>query len=128
MATALPVVATRVGGNAELVDDGATGALVPASDVEALALAIVRYAAEREIARAQGQAGRRRVEHKFSIDAMAGNYSALYQDALVDALAKKGIGASAIRTADSPELVTASAPESTAAPAANANQPQAHPL
>jgi len=50
MATALPIVATRVGANAELVLDGSSGTIVPPSDSEALAAAIVGYAGDRELA------------------------------------------------------------------------------
>ena len=42
MATGLPVIATRVGGNPELVQDGVSGLLVPAADAPALAAAILR--------------------------------------------------------------------------------------
>ena len=84
MASGLPVVATRVGGNAELVDDGATGALVPSGDVEALAQAMLRYAREPDLARSHGHAGRARAERLFSLDAMVAKYTALYDRLLQD--------------------------------------------
>ncbi|MGC1817909.1 MAG: TIGR03088 family PEP-CTERM/XrtA system glycosyltransferase [Casimicrobiaceae bacterium] len=83
MASGLPVIATRVGGNAELVDDPTTGTLVPAADAEALASAMLRYARDPELARAQGRAGRARAERLFSLDAMVAQYTALY-DRLLD--------------------------------------------
>lgn len=78
MATSLPVIATRVGGNAELVDDGRTGEVVPPDDVEALAQALVRLAAEPVRAAAMGRAGRTEVERRFSLQAMVDAYQALY--------------------------------------------------
>ena len=78
MASGLPVVATRVGGNAELVEDGTTGTLVPSADSEALAMAMLRYARDPGYARSHGQAGRTRAERLFSLDAMIAKYTALY--------------------------------------------------
>jgi sugar transferase (PEP-CTERM/EpsH1 system associated) len=78
MACGLPVVATAVGGNPELVRDGATGALVPSGDTAALADALARYAGQRELARRHGQEGRRLAENRFSLDAMAAAYAQLY--------------------------------------------------
>ena len=78
MATALPVIATRVGGNAELVDDGRTGALVPPDDVDALAQALVHMATDPARAAALGRAGRAEVERRFSLQAMVSAYQALY--------------------------------------------------
>ncbi|MDR2187953.1 MAG: TIGR03088 family PEP-CTERM/XrtA system glycosyltransferase [Azonexus sp.] len=78
MASGLPVIATDVGGNADLVAAGLTGEIVPAADPEALAQAIVRSASDPESARVMGRAGRRRVEEKFSLAAMVAAYLATY--------------------------------------------------
>ena len=78
MATGLPVVATRVGGNPELVVEGATGTLVPASDPTAMADALMRYVDDEQSRRTHGLAGRRRVTEQFSIDVMSERYVALY--------------------------------------------------
>lgn len=90
MASGLPVVATAVGGNPELVSEGVTGRLVPTNDVEAMAQAIVDYARHPESARAAGQAGRKEVERHFSLDAMVGAYQALY-DRLLFGTSREGI-------------------------------------
>jgi sugar transferase (PEP-CTERM/EpsH1 system associated) len=78
MASGLPVVATRVGGNAELVEDGLTGRLVPAAGFEALASAILDYFKRPQDARRHGRAGRVRAERQFSLDRMAADYDRLY--------------------------------------------------
>jgi sugar transferase (PEP-CTERM/EpsH1 system associated) len=78
MASALPVIATRVGGNAELVEDGLTGRLVPAANVEAMASAMLDYFKRPQDARRHGRAGRHRVERQFSLDRMAADYDKLY--------------------------------------------------
>lgn len=84
MATGLPVVATAVGGNAELVAAGETGNLVPAGDVEAMAAALVRMATDPPQAAALGRAGRTRVERQFSLPAMVQAYQGLYERLLAD--------------------------------------------
>ena len=86
MATGLPVIATNVGGNGELVDAGRTGELVPSADVEVLAQRLVNYAVDQESARAAGRAGRERVERLFSLDCMVQRYRQLYQGCLRRAL------------------------------------------
>lgn len=78
MASGLPVIATRVGGNPELVSEGRTGALVPAGDPAAMAQAIVEAARHPARARAAGEAGRAEVEQRYSMAAMVGRYQALY--------------------------------------------------
>jgi glycosyltransferase involved in cell wall biosynthesis len=78
MATGLPVVATDVGGNAELVDDGVTGKIVRDFDPSTLADAFDRYFADPGLARRQGQAGRSRAASLFNIDRMVDAYAGLY--------------------------------------------------
>lgn len=80
MATGLPVVATDVGGNGELVADGMSGKLVRRGDPQAIADAITAYAADTALCRAQGDVGRARVEQDFSLDVMSRAYSQLYQE------------------------------------------------
>lgn len=82
MSSSLPVLATAVGGNADLVDDGRTGWLVRAGDVGALAAALGRLAADPVAAAAMGRAGRSRVEREFSLKTMVSAYRALYEQLL----------------------------------------------
>ncbi|HEX7369048.1 MAG TPA: TIGR03088 family PEP-CTERM/XrtA system glycosyltransferase [Rhodanobacteraceae bacterium] len=90
MAAGLPVVATHVGGVGEVVVDGATGALVPASDPQALARALARYVEDAGLRERHGEAGRARVGQRFSLVAMMAAYTALY-DTLIDG--RQGLGA-----------------------------------
>jgi sugar transferase (PEP-CTERM/EpsH1 system associated) len=78
MASGVAVVATRVGGNVELVREEETGSLVPADDPEALARVFASYVEQPERARSQGLAGRKRVESQFSLQAMTAQYLAVY--------------------------------------------------
>ena len=82
MASGLPVVATAVGGNADLVVHGQTGLIVPAADPLAMAREIAVLASNPEQARAMGGAGRRRVEATFSMQAMVKTYQAVYDTQL----------------------------------------------
>lgn len=78
MASGLPVVATRTGGNPELVEEGQTGMLVQSANAIALAEAIRAYLAEPDILVRHGRAGRRRAETEFGIEAMVKGYLAVY--------------------------------------------------
>jgi sugar transferase (PEP-CTERM/EpsH1 system associated) len=80
MASGLPVIATNVGGNPELIQDGETGILTPPADTAALARAMERYATDPEAAAAAGRAGRRRVEQNFSLRGMVAAYTKLYDE------------------------------------------------
>lgn len=82
MACGLPVLATRVGANPELVVNGSTGLVVPPADAPALAASLVRLSQERAAASAMGGAGRRRVEENFSLEAMTRHYESVYRRAL----------------------------------------------
>ncbi len=82
MASGLPVLATDVGGNGELIVSGETGALVAASDHQALAEHLLQLSAQPEQVRLMGKAGRARVESLFSIDSMVQAYKQVYDQAL----------------------------------------------
>jgi sugar transferase (PEP-CTERM/EpsH1 system associated) len=85
MASRLPVVATSVGGNPELIESGMTGQLVPAGDSEALARAMLTYFKVRSMARRHAKAARRVVESRFSLKRMVADYTALYERSLAAA-------------------------------------------
>jgi sugar transferase (PEP-CTERM/EpsH1 system associated) len=78
MACGIPVVATRVGGNPELVEDGMTGMLVPQANAEAMATALLNYFEDPVMARRHGNAGRHAVLQRFSLDRMVADYHSLY--------------------------------------------------
>lgn len=80
MACGLPVVATRVGGTAEAVEESVTGHLVAAGDAEALADAILKTIGDPETARSMGLAGRARVCGHFDVRTMVRRYEVLYDD------------------------------------------------
>jgi glycosyltransferase involved in cell wall biosynthesis len=82
MERARPVIAANIGGLGELVRDGETGVLVPAGEAEPLAEAIVRVAGDLELARAMGDAGRRRALSRFLQTACTERTELLYEDAL----------------------------------------------
>jgi glycosyltransferase involved in cell wall biosynthesis len=78
MASGLPVIATNVGGNPELVADGHNGLLVPAADPAALSAAMMALFRTPGRVRPWG-GGARAVLQEFSLDAMVGSYLSLYQ-------------------------------------------------
>jgi len=78
MAWSKPVVATNVGGTPEVVDDGATGFLVPAGDADAAAQATLFLLQNSEKAREMGGEGRRKVESNFALNDMVKQTESLY--------------------------------------------------
>lgn len=82
MASALPVVATHVGGNVELLDHDATGTLVPAAQPEAMARALLAYLRDPARARAHGAAARAAAVQRFSLARMVSEYAKLYESLL----------------------------------------------
>ncbi len=74
-----PVVASDVGGNREVVEEGATGYLVPPGRPEVLADRIAALLSDPRKARAMGERGRARVQETFSLEAMARRYLTLYR-------------------------------------------------
>ncbi len=82
MASGLPVVATDVGGNRELVDQDATGLLVPRDDPAALADAIRVYVDDPDFRHLHGATARKRSEDEFSLDTMVQRYQDIYDELL----------------------------------------------
>ncbi|VAX05390.1 FIG040338: Glycosyl transferase [hydrothermal vent metagenome] len=82
MATGLPVVATAVGGNPELVSQEKTGVTVPAADEAAMSRAIQRYIDAPELRNTHGKAGLLRVEKMFSMASMVNGYLQVYDGVL----------------------------------------------
>lgn len=78
MATGLPVIATRVGGNPELVQEGVTGRLVPPADPDELAQALLEYVLDADRRHAHGRAAREIIDRQFSIPAMVQDYLSVY--------------------------------------------------
>jgi sugar transferase (PEP-CTERM/EpsH1 system associated) len=85
MATGLPVVATQVGGNSELIESGMTGMLVPPANSDALARAMLGYYNDRSTARRHAKAAHRVVEARFSLTRMVADYVNVYERALAAA-------------------------------------------
>ena len=85
MATRLPIIATRVGGNSELIESGMTGLLVPPADSDALADALLSYFGDRATARRHARAAHRVAESRFSLTRMVADYCTLYETALAQA-------------------------------------------
>ena len=82
MAAALPVVATNVGGNPEAVDNDVTGLIVPPEDAAALSAAITKLLSDPSLAKAMGEAGKRRAAEKFTVEAMMNSITATYRNLL----------------------------------------------
>lgn len=83
MAVGLPVLATSVGGNSEIVQVPQTGRLVPPGDPAGLAAAMVDMCRQINHWPQMGRAGRERVEEHFEVRRMVADYERLYRDLLV---------------------------------------------
>jgi glycosyltransferase involved in cell wall biosynthesis len=102
MARGLPVIATRVGGNPEVVVEGETGFLVPTRSPVDLAEAILKLIGDPQQGRSMGLAGRTRVERDFDVRRMVAEYESLYLELHEPALAadrtqRVALGAGKIR-------------------------------
>ena len=80
MAARCPIVATRVPGTVDLVEDGRTGVLVPAEDTRMLADQLLRVGADAELRRRLVEAARTHVAEHATSDAMLRHYARLYGD------------------------------------------------
>jgi L-malate glycosyltransferase len=70
MAAGVPVLATTVGGNSEIVEDGVTGLLVPPRDSDALARALCLLLNNPSLAKRLGDAGKRKIRENYSVQRM----------------------------------------------------------
>lgn len=82
MATRRPVVATAFGGPLEIVDEGDTGRLVPASDPEALASVLIDLARNPERGRLMGERGRVRAEQRFGVEPYRAAMERIFDEAV----------------------------------------------
>lgn len=84
MAHGVPVIATRVGGVPQLVENGIDGLLMGVDDVVALSRLLVKLAGSTELRTELGHAGRKKIERSFSIntaiDRLVGIYQNLYEE------------------------------------------------
>ncbi len=82
MASGLPVIATRIAGNEELVVDGETGRLVPTEDVQSLQESLRPFLADAQMREQMGRAARQRVESSFSWNRVAEQYELILEKAM----------------------------------------------
>jgi len=80
MASGLPVVASRVGGNPELIEDGVTGRLYDPAVEGALERVMLPYLSDSNVRHQHGAAGRQRAVRDFGLDAMVQRYLDLYDE------------------------------------------------
>jgi len=81
MAAGLPIVASQVGGTPEIVDDSC-GRLIPPRNAAALADALQALSERPELRRQLGQGARQRVERRFTLERMVGEYRDAYYSSL----------------------------------------------
>jgi len=86
MAAGRPVVATRVGGVPDLVEDGVTGYLTPSGDPASVAEAVAMLLADPQRRQMMGQAGKERVYPTFGAERLLENIDRLYTDLLLNKL------------------------------------------
>lgn len=96
MAAAAPVVATRVGGTPEALQDGETGLLVEAGDIGAITAAVARLLDDRPLARRLGCAARTRITEQFSVERMVGATEDLYGDLLMRKQQRRSMAAACL--------------------------------
>ncbi len=82
MATGLPVIATDVGGNPELVEDGVNGRLVPKENPASITACLQEFVSDRELVKTMGEAGLGKVRSQFNWDRTVEQYISVY-DGLV---------------------------------------------
>lgn len=84
MAFGLPCIATRVGGNPEIVTDNKTGFLIPNNDEASLAERIVLLLQDENLREKMGRAARERFEENFTVNKMVREYEKIYDELIVN--------------------------------------------
>jgi len=82
MASGLPVIATAVGGNVELVEDGINGRLFCPGDITALASLLLKYLDDHDLCKTHGNRALNLAHDKFSLSAMVASYRLIYDSGL----------------------------------------------
>jgi N-acetyl-alpha-D-glucosaminyl L-malate synthase BshA len=82
LACEVPVVASRIGGVPEVVEDGVSGFLRPVGDIDGMTAAVGELLTNSDKRREMGRAGRRLAAERFSQDDIVARYRALYQEVL----------------------------------------------
>jgi len=90
MASGLPAVVTRAGGNPELVEEGRSGWLFPPRDTEALERHLLRMIDDGELRQRVGEAARARACEHFSLEGMVQRYRDLYLELAARSGLRKG--------------------------------------
>jgi len=83
------IVATAVGGTAEIVHDGVTGLLVPPDDVDALSVALRTLVDDTDVRRRLGDAARQHVLTTFGMDRMVAEFGALYESLVLASTSRR---------------------------------------
>jgi glycosyltransferase involved in cell wall biosynthesis len=84
MACGLPIVATRIGGNIDLIKDGVNGILVDPERPDQLSNALRKILRDNDLARCMGIEARKTVEEQFSMDSVVKRYVELYKELVMD--------------------------------------------
>jgi glycosyltransferase involved in cell wall biosynthesis len=79
MATGLPCLASAIGGNTDLIDDGRTGRLIPADDAASWSDGLVEVLSDPDLSRRLGDAARARVEAEYALPVVVRRYVGLYR-------------------------------------------------
>ncbi len=91
MASGVAPVATAVGGNPEIIEEGRSGILVPAGDVKGLAASLKKLCRDESARIAMAEGARARIEARFSLQQMLNAYAQLYEDAVGKRVAEQPV-------------------------------------